>query len=190
MRTNKKLALEDETYLMQSSYRTTSQATSRRKSRMKTQSMGDLRRSKHAGTKYLVLSLHTPPDLFSLLINFLWGGVGSAVWWCRRFKPDETPPTPSRVQPGWPHQRVWGRCDGFPPEESYQATSKTFLHASLWGMMHFGAMQLETYIDVYVFESASELDSWMYYKNWVPDWEYGIAPMFPSGYSRYCSRKI
>lgn len=92
MRTNKKLALEDETYLMQSSYRTTSQATSRRKGRMKTRSMGDLRRSKHAGTKYLVLSLHTPPDLFSLLINFLWGGVGSAVWWCRRFKPGGAPP--------------------------------------------------------------------------------------------------
>lgn len=175
MRTNKKLALEDEIYLMQSSYRTTSQATCRRKSSMKTRSMGDLRRSKHAGTKYVVLSLHTPPDLFSLLLNFLWGGVGSAVQWCRRFKPNGAPPrwsswNSSQTESG----ATWlttpaGMRKMWWVSSWRKLPSKTFLHASLWGIMHFGAVQLETYIDVYVFESASELDSWMYYKNWVPD---------------------
>lgn len=30
--------------------------------------------------------------------------------------------------------------------------------------------------------------SWMYYKNGIPDWQYGN--IFPSGNSRYCSKKI
>lgn len=60
----------------------------------------------------------------------------------------------SRLQPDWPHQQVWQRCARFAPEESYQAI--TFLHASLWGMQ-FGATQLWTYIDVYVFESGSKV---------------------------------
>lgn len=43
--------------------------------------------------------------------------------------------------------------------------------------------------DAYKLESVKR-HTWMYFKYWMPDWQYGGVEIYPSGHLRYCVKKI